>query len=150
MVNKNHVIEEREATAADLHNEHNDIPLPADHDLTIRAIFETAMNTDQGKPSSEESKVKFVQYSGHSDNCQDFTRQMILDNGLEPSNPKAQELLEPQDGKALIGSLGILAPVAQAITDTAATLDRVVHGDGIKPYKLRPPRHNLRKVKIKA
>lgn len=132
MVNKNHVIEEREATAADLRNEHYDIPLPTDRTLTIRSMFDTALNSDQGKPASEESKRNFVQYDGSSYNCQRFTQQMVEDNGLQPADPKALELLRPQDAKSLMGSLGLLAPVAKVITDTAAVADRVVWGDGVR------------------
>ena len=131
VVHKNEVVEARPAGKADFKNERYDVPLPADHTYNLKEMVATASGTDLGKPATEESQRRFWQYNGRNDNCQDFSRQVIHDNGLEPANPRARELLQPQDGEQLIGSLGKLAGIALGITNTAATLDRVIYGDGL-------------------
>lgn len=128
---KNHVIESRPATAADLKTERYDIPLPTDKTTTIKDLVDTAINSDSGKPATEASRRRFVQYDPSTANCQVFTSDVVFDNGLMPSDPKALNLLEPQDAPKLMDSLGPLKPIGKFVTDTAAVLDRARYGDGI-------------------
>ena len=142
VVHKNHVVESRAANKDDLQNEKYNIALPTDRTLTLKEMFDRALNTDKGEPASEDSKRRLIQYDPSVANCQFFTQEMLGDNGLTPTDPEALKFIEPQNSKALINSLGPLAPVAKFVTDTAATLDRTVHGDGLANinFKLRPPR----------
>jgi hypothetical protein len=45
---------------------------------------------------------------------------------------KASEILQPQDGVALLDSLGKLKNVPKAITDAAAIGHTIVYGQGLK------------------
>jgi hypothetical protein len=132
VIQKNHVVEERLATKDDLKNEQYDVPLPSRHDYNLRDMVQTASMSDLGKKGDTQSERRFWQYDARRENCQDFTRQMLVDNGLSPSDPKGQELLKPQDAEKLVGSLGVLAGVPKAITTLASHSDRVWWGDGLK------------------
>lgn len=131
VVHKNEIVEQREATPADFKNERYTVPLPKDSTLTLKGMIERASTTDGGAPASKESQQRFWQYNGREDNCQDFVRQVIQDNDLQITDPKARELLVPQDGNALIDSLEEYSHYPKFITDVAATLDRGIHGDGL-------------------
>jgi hypothetical protein len=137
VVHKNEVVEEREATPADFKNERYTVPLPKNSTLTLKGMIERASTTDMGVPASKESQQRFWQYDGKEDNCQSFVRQLVQDNDLQITDPKAQELLVPQDGRALIDSLEEYSHYPKFITDVAATLDRGIHGDGIKVTHVR-------------
>lgn len=146
-IHKNETVQHRESTATDLAGEHIDIPLPASHDFTLRDMVNTAAKTDQGTTASEQSERDFWMYNPRDKNCQDWTGQLVVDNGLHPVDPSAQEFMTKQDSHALVGSLGALSFIPERVTALAATLDRTVYGDGISlepaPYRLRLPRSNF-------
>ena len=116
VIHKNHVVETRPATAADLSTEHYPIPLPAGRKLTLKEMINTAATTDRGAPASPDSQRRFYQYDSAQDNCQSFVRSVIEDNGLTPTDPKAIELLNPQDGQALVATLERYSHLPKLIT----------------------------------
>jgi hypothetical protein len=121
-VERNHVVEAFKATQADFQTENYHIPLPKDQPLTLQQMVHKASRDDKG----------FWRYSPSDNNCQKFTQEMLLENGLVPDSAKAAEAVNPQDAKSLIDSLGALKGVPQRVTDVAGSLDRFVFGDGIK------------------
>ncbi len=120
-VEKNHIIEASNATENDYKNEHYDIPVH--RNLNLKDMVQKASHRDKA----------FWQYDGKKDNCQKFTEEMLDDNGLlSPAlDSKVREIAKPQDAKALIDSLGVFSPVPKLVTDTAASFDRAVYGDGV-------------------
>ena len=119
-IEKNHVIEFSEATKEDFQHEMYTVPL-RNLNLTLKQMVETASKRDS---------QSFFQYSGNQNNCQKFVRDLVEDNHLHVTDPKAIELIEPQRADLLIDSLGTLSGIPRVITDTAAIGDRLLHGDG--------------------
>jgi len=132
VVHKNEVVESRPATQADYRYEHYPIPLPADKTLTLKDLVLTAATTDQGVAASADSQRRFWQYDSRQDNCQAFVKSVVLDSGLVPvDDPRALELLQPQDAGALVDTLKGYAGIPKLVTDTSATLDRFKWGDEV-------------------
>lgn len=131
VVEKNHVVSIRPAKADDLKYPKHQIPLPTNRLLSLKEMFDNAINTDAGKPATQQSKERLIQYSASLANCQNFVKEMIEDNGLTPTDPETLKAIEPQNSVALVDAFGALAPLADLITDTASTLDRTKHGDGL-------------------
>jgi len=131
-VHKNEIIEQRVTSQEDRSFEKSRITIPQDSDLTLKELINRAATTDLGKPADADSVKNFYRYDPSDANCQRFTRSIIEDNGwLDDQTPETKEFLEPQDSKALVGSLGALSFIPKLITDTAATLDRTRYGDGL-------------------
>jgi hypothetical protein len=128
-VHKNEIIEERPTTKHDLAGENYSIPVP-EH-KTLKDMIDTASQSFSGPPGSIDANTHFWQYNPSGDNCQGFVQAVVDANHLKVDDEKARELIKPQDAGALINSLGALARIPKFITDTAATLDRVIHGDGL-------------------
>jgi hypothetical protein len=118
-VEKNHVVEAKEATSSDLKHERYSLPLPTG---TFKDLVE---RTDSKDPT-------LWTYDSRGDNCQRFTQRLIESNGLSPADPRAQEVVKPQDAEALVSSLGILQHIPKIVTATAAIADRIVSGDGMR------------------
>lgn len=125
---KNAVVEYKPAKASDFKHEIFDIPLQG-KDLTMLEMINKA---SEGKGES------FWKYKANSNNCQDFTRNVIVENGLLPQDDKTVEL---QDAKTLVNTLPGGSKLTDSITNTAAIGDRLLHGDGIFDLKsMRNPK----------
>jgi len=119
---KNHVVEFFPAREADYKAENYSVPVTKD--LTLKEMIKNASDGDD----------KFWRYSAANKNCQDFTTRMITKNGLVPDSPVA---VENQDASKLIDTLPGGALIPNMITDTAASLDRAVYGDGYRRFELK-------------
>ena len=111
---KNAVVEYFPVSGPDKGAKVIDVPLNG-KELTLKEMVDNAAkdNADMWK------------YRADSNNCQQFTRDIIERNGLLPPDEK-------QDSKALVGTLIGKEKVPNAVTDTYATMDRLWHGDGVK------------------
>jgi hypothetical protein len=126
---KNHVCEFFPAKASDYKGEHWDIPI-GDSSMTMKSMID---NASRGNESN------FWKYRSGSDNCQAFTRDMVVKNGLLPA-----ESMPIQDAAALTDSLPpYVNGVPNLVTDIAATADRLIHGDGVEkvPFSQRKRIH---------
>lgn len=119
-VEKNHIVQETIASKEDKQDERYDLHLP-NPSVTMKQLINKSADKDL-----------FV-YDAKDKSCQHFTQRIIEENNLKPYNTKAQEVINPQNSKALIDSLGILAKVPRIITDAASIADRAITGDGILP-----------------
>ncbi len=120
---KNQVVQSSEASPDDYKSEHRDIPVDKNVDLN-QFIDASARKDPKG----------FWHYKPDSANCQNFTEDLVRDNGFDRNitDQRTKEILDPQDGKALIHSLGKLEGVPQRVTDLAAGFDRAIHGSGFR------------------
>jgi hypothetical protein len=123
-IEKNHVVESSEAKENDYQNEIRDIPV--DKNVDMKTLLSNASHNDKD----------FYQYDASNKNCQNFTKEVVERNNFKPEDDKAKEILNPQDARSLIDSLGSLKGVPKKITDLAAGLDRAVYGNGIRNKKL--------------
>lgn len=131
-IEKNHVVEFFPATEADFKGEVWEIPLQ-NRDLTMRGMVDTASKGDA---------AAFWKYRAGSNNCQQFTRQIIEKNGLLPD--VAEPHHEVQDAKALADSLPESTHhLPNFVTDLAAVGDRILHGEGVQLAKKRAIRAML-------
>ena len=125
-VEKNHVIE-----ATPVHSQPSQqydemlYDIPIDKELKLNSLVTNA----------EKGNNKFWQYDPADNNCQIFVRDMIHKSELQPKQEsEVNRIIQPQNGKKLIGSLPKpLQHIPKAITTLAAIGDRVVHGDGLQP-----------------
>ena len=122
---KNHVAEVFPAKPSDYENELHQIPL--ERDLSVKDTIAKASHRDE----------RFWQYNSRQDNCQMFVKEMIEDNGLQPTDPAAVDMLKPQDAGTLIDSLGPVAHLPKIITDAAAHMDHVYYGAGHRKRRLK-------------
>lgn len=75
-------------------------------------------------------------YHPSESNCQIGVKDLIDSNGLNKNLNKAtEEIVNPQDGKALLDTLGKLRNVPAAITDLAGRLDRLYEGGSLNQQK---------------
>jgi hypothetical protein len=130
-IERNHVVEQFDVKPDDdsWRSEAYAIPLPSDRVLTVRQLIETASKDDSS----------FWHYDARGNNCQRLVLDVIRDNGLETgiTDERTKEVIEPQDAKALVDSLGVLSGVPLATTDLASRLDRLRYGDGIGSGQIR-------------
>jgi hypothetical protein len=118
---KNHVVESMDAKPSDEENQRFDIPLQGKQ-VTIRDMINTA---------SHGNESNFYKYKGGSNNCQKFVAEMVERNGLLPQEQESHQGLALQDSHHLISALPGGTYLANAVTNTAAVADRLLHGDGI-------------------
>lgn len=121
-IEKDEVIKARPVTQADYTNSIYEIDMKG-KDLNLQEMFKTA---------SEGNEKDFFRYRASSANCQNFTRDMIVKNGLLPDG--AAEYLKLQNAHHLISAVPTGTHVANLITDSAAVADRLIHGDGINRH----------------
>jgi hypothetical protein len=115
-IEKNHVIEMSDVADSDYSNEIYSVPVNKDIGLSQMLSSASANNAD------------FYRYSGNErQNCQSFTTDMIVKNGLTPTNPV---IIQNQKVDAILDKLPLGHVIPDAITDLAGRLDRVVYGDG--------------------
>ena len=112
---KNHVVEFFPARSDDYKAENYSVPVSKD--LNLKEMIQNASDGDD----------KFWRYSAAHKNCQDFTTRMITKNELVPDKPV---IVENQDASKIIDTLPGGALIPNLVTDTAASLDRAVYGDG--------------------
>lgn len=124
---KNHVVNIEPIKASDLTNQTKNIPLNG-----VNTDLQTLIN------NASKNDSKFWRYDPADKNCQWFAHDILKDNNLDKNvtDKETQEIINPQDGKALIDSLGALKNVPKAITDLAAGLDTLVAGKGLKKNNL--------------
>ena len=122
-IEKNHVVETREASKSDLSNEKYLVPL-LDRDIKLDKLIGNAAKDDS----------KFWRYDPANKNCQWFVQDVLENNGLDRNitDKKAKEVVKPQDGIALLDSLGSLSTVPKMVTDFTASADTYIYGQGIK------------------
>ena len=123
-VEKNHIVQESEATEKDKNNEKYNLTLPSPN-MTVKQLIDKSADKD------------LYYYDPSNRQCQDFTRRLIEENGITTTDPTALEVIKPQDSAKLIDSLGVLSSVPRHITDVASIADRAVTGNGITPYGFR-------------
>jgi hypothetical protein len=116
---KNHVVQEFASKPSDRHGAQIwDIPVT--REMTMREMVDNA--------SKASGSVDFWRYRPATQNCQAFTKEMIVSSGLLPADdPK----LELQKGKALLSAIPGGEKLLNAVTDTAAIGDRLHQGYGI-------------------
>ena len=88
--------------------------------LTIRAMIDSASKDDPD----------FWRYRGRDKNCQVLVQDLLDRNNIDHNDEAAL-----QDTRQLVDSLGPAQVIVNPITDTAATIDRVVNGEGLKKRK---------------
>lgn len=118
---KNHVVEAKDVSDDDYKHEVRSVNMNADNKIDMKELLGNASKNDAG----------FWKYDAKDKNCQVFTKEVVERNGLQPADSKAAEILDPQDGKALIDSLGALQGVPKVVTDLASGIDRAVYGNGL-------------------
>jgi hypothetical protein len=120
---KNHVVEQMDAKPSDEENQRFDIPLQGKQ-VTLRDMINTA---------SHGNESNFYKYKGGSNNCQKFVAEMVERNGLLPQKQESMlsQGLALQDSHHLISALPGGTYLANAVTNTAAVADRLLHGDGL-------------------
>lgn len=124
-IEKNHIVEESAAKASDGNYQKLDIPLNG-KSLTIKDMITTA---------SAGKEKDFYNYTSGDQNCQVFMRDMVERNGLMPTDLPPE--LEIQNAHELVSAVPGGTHTANAVTDTAAYLDRIVHGDGMRKLRYR-------------
>jgi hypothetical protein len=131
-IHKNETVQSRPTTKHDRSGELSSVNLPVDHEFTIKSLVDTAATSDLGKPATEQSVKDFWMYDPSDRNCQSWSSDIIRDNDLSGGlDEKGRILLEKQDAKSLVDSLGPLRKIPKLVTDVAATADRVIFGDGL-------------------
>lgn len=110
------------AKASDYQGQMFDVPVTKE--LTLPQLVE---NASRGHEST------FYKYRAGQNNCQEFTRDLIVRNGLLPGD---HERVQQQDSRQLLATLPGGETVPNAITDLANVADRVIQGDGL-PISLR-------------
>jgi hypothetical protein len=120
---KNHVVEESRASPKDFQYEHYEIPLKG-KDLTVKSMLNNAVKA--------KGQQRIYMYDASGTNCQEFIKDIIHENGLDPDNQNAQELIKPQNADHLLSGLGLLKPIHKLTTDLAGVADRSFYGDGFK------------------
>lgn len=111
-------------TKTDFDNVIADMPLRKE--TTLPEMFERA---------SKGKEKEFYRYRAGSNNCQEFTRDMIEKNGLLDAG---DDRIKLQDSKQLIDTLPGGELIPNTVTDLANIIDRVRHGDG-RPRKFMCP-----------
>lgn len=122
-IEKNHVVEQKALSKSDEQSEKYPVHIPAGKKLNMKDMLGNASKGDK----------EFYKYDPRIKNCQYFTKEMIERNGLSVDGAKAKEVMEPQDGRALIDSLGALSNIPKTITDIAASTDRLINGGALHP-----------------
>lgn len=101
-----------------------DIDAKIPENLTIRAMIENAAKDDP----------KFWRYRGSSEggggNCQKLVQDLLDRNNIDHNDE-----VTVQNAKELYDSVGPVKEALNVITDTAHTLDTVIHGEGAKKKK---------------
>lgn len=118
---KNETVQDKPAKARDFQAEIFNVPVTKS--LTLPQMISNA---------SSGREQDFYRYRSGSNNCQDFTREMIVRNGLLPGDDPT---LAKQDSKQLIATLPGQEKFTNAVTDLAAVADRLHQGYGIFPKK---------------
>jgi len=119
-IEKNETVQHFPAKKSDYSGEIFDIPLNGKQ-LTLAQMIESA------ETGNEE---RFWKYRADSDNCQSFTRDLVVKNGLLPGD---SSIVDKQDAKAMVDSLPTLTHgVPNFVTDLANVGRRVISGDGAK------------------
>lgn len=118
---KNQTVSERPARDSDFAHQLFDIPMTKS--LTMKQVMENA---------ARDNESQLYKFRAGSNNCQQFTADIVTRNGLLPADAKA---LERQNSKALVETLPGGDAIPNGITDAAAVAQRLIHGDGIKSRK---------------
>jgi hypothetical protein len=122
---RNHIVEAFPIgkDSSEWQNEAYEIPLDGKV-ITSKELVENARKQEGDK---------FYHYDPASNNCQVFTRDLLKDSDLikNVKDPRALEVIEPQNGEMLVNSLGALKGVPKLVTDLASRLDRAQYGDGL-------------------
>ncbi|CAF3322765.1 unnamed protein product [Rotaria sp. Silwood2] len=109
-----------------------DIPLTPNKLLTLNRLISMASNVDKN----------FYKYDAAENNmCQTFVENIIEINGLMPNicDQATLNALKPQDGKALIATLGSRSNLVKATTDLGSKLDKLILDRKIR-WKKSPPK----------
>ena len=130
-IEKNEQVQHFPAKKSDYSGDIFDIPL--NKELTLAEMLDTA---------EDGNEERFWKYRADSDNCQSFTRDMIVKNGLLPDD---SPLVDKQDAKQLVDSLPALTHgIPNFVTDLANVGRRVISGDGANATLLHSARAKIR------
>jgi hypothetical protein len=121
---KNEIVEVKPSSSEDYTTEVHNIPV--NKDIDINSLLSNATKLPSGRKDPD-----FWKYSARDRNCQQFTKEVIERNGLQPEDKNGQEVLNPQDAKKLVDSLGVLKGIPQITTDLAGGVDRFINGNGL-------------------
>jgi len=131
LIERNHILEAKElkdkaknAEAEDPNMINIDAKIP--NNLTIRGMINTAATDNPN----------FWRYNPVSNNCQILVQDLLNKNNIDYNDVQII-----QDAKEITDGMGPIKHVLQPITDVAATLDRVVYGEG------RGKKKTMRKTK---
>jgi len=127
VIEKNHIVEQRKTQPSDYKGA-DVVEIPVSRSVTMK---DAVTNASTGDPD-------FWKYSAlKNKNCQNFTHEMIVRNGLLPSDPSAIKAIALQNAKRLGDEMHpILKEGIQAVTDIAGAASRLITGDGVKPLWL--------------
>jgi Holliday junction resolvase RusA-like endonuclease len=132
-IEKNETVQHFPAKKSDYSGDIFDIPL--NKQLTLAEMIDAA---------EDGNEERFWKYRADSDNCQSFTHDMIVKNGLLPDD---SPLVDKQDAKKLVDSLpAVTHGVPNFVTDLANIGRRVISGDGTNATEL----HSATRTKIRA
>ena len=122
VIEKNHVIEQRKANSSDYKGA-DVVEIPVKRSVTLKDAIGNASIGD----------VDFWKYSAlKNKNCQNFTHDMIIKNGMLPSDPTAVQAIALQDTKRIGDEMHpLLKDGIQAVTDLAGAASRLITGDGV-------------------
>lgn len=120
---KNETVQHFPAVKRDFEGQLFDVPLNGKQ-LTLPDMIDAA---------SDGNEARFWRYRADSDNCQKFTQDMIVKNGLLPDDPTPLNL---QDAKQLTDSLpAVTHGIPNLVTDIANVGRRIIAGDGAKKIR---------------
>ena len=124
---RNHVVEAKDAQPSDAKFTFYPVPLPTNRNVTLKELVDNAALKE-----AEKGKNIYL-YNPASNNCQAFVQSLIEDNGLKDNitDLETLEALEPQNAQALVESLGAASGIPLQVTNLAARGDRLIHGDGL-------------------
>jgi hypothetical protein len=91
---------------------------------TLKDIIDTASKRDSN----------FWKYDPKDSNCQVFVNEVVQRNNIQPTSEEGVKMLQPQNSRELINSLGPLRSLPKFITDVAGVADRVIYGDGLNRF----------------
>ncbi|MEN6294173.1 MAG: hypothetical protein ABFD07_19445 [Methanobacterium sp.] len=120
LLEKKHVIKASMNPTEKPNTQFSYIPIHS-NELTINKLLEGAKRILGNK---------FFTYDAYNNNCQDFI--MAILNGSRIGTEENRKFIK-QDTKDLFDELPVTKKIARLATDTGATLDRIVYGQGSDP-----------------
>ena len=102
-IERNHVIQSFDAKPEDFKGE--TYGMAYKKGITVKSLMENAVKSDP----------KLDRYTARKSNCQDFTKNIIASNDLQPMK-EAKHIVEPQRADLLVDTLGVLKGIPNMVT----------------------------------